>query len=525
MVARVYIRLSQLREGEEKLSPEIQLNAAKAKALASGWTLDEQSSLDNQDLNVSGYSVQGHDRPGLARHFRDLEAGLFNVLIVLALDRLGRNAADTLTLIKRIEDAGGIFVSCKEGIETGTSTGKLLTTILAGVAENESDNISSRIQANVDARAKAGKYHGGRLPFWIGRDSDGNFELIEPQASILRLAIERRLAGESVNTIAREINALGYRTKSGTPFERSYLAKFVSNSSWIDTMAGTAIVRRPGRKQQGRAKSRKEPITIPGLYPALIDEETANRLKLTISIPHKLKENRNRVTKNWLLNSILKCQCGSRMETHGRHTEKGYRRTYICQRHADNPTPEHGLSRVDAGLIERAVLAAIAHEFDLASASELEPIKLPNVRTEDVIRTAIENLMPLIERGGLTAEAAMKRLAELEDELNHIRLTNLNPPEIKPMEATMTIQEARQVIRDLEIEVSYPHYSPLIKIESGKPRACAKIKAERWNIDCLAPIYNQKWAGPRVIFKREGEHVYKETLTDDDELAQTILSK
>ena len=82
-------------------------------------------------------------------------------LIVSSLDRLGRRAIDLLQLMEMLEQKGVIVKSIREGIDYSTPVGKLVTQILASVAEMERNLISERTKAGL-AAAKAKGNLGGR---------------------------------------------------------------------------------------------------------------------------------------------------------------------------------------------------------------------------------------------------------------------------------------------------------------------------------------------------------------------------
>src|SRR6266436_4821161 len=76
------------------------------------------------------------DRPQLAKLMASLKAG--DVLLVTKLDRLGRSTRELLDLIERIGKAGAAFRSLGDPLwDTSSSQGRLLSTLLAAIAEFE----------------------------------------------------------------------------------------------------------------------------------------------------------------------------------------------------------------------------------------------------------------------------------------------------------------------------------------------------------------------------------------------------
>jgi DNA invertase Pin-like site-specific DNA recombinase len=83
------------------------------------------------------------DRPELARVIRGLEVG--DVLIVTRLDRLARSTRDLLNVLDAVAKQGAGFRSLKDAwADTTTPHGRLMLTVLGGLAEFERELIRSR---------------------------------------------------------------------------------------------------------------------------------------------------------------------------------------------------------------------------------------------------------------------------------------------------------------------------------------------------------------------------------------------
>jgi DNA invertase Pin-like site-specific DNA recombinase len=91
------------------------------------------------------------DRPELAKAIRRLEAG--DVLVVTRLDRLARSTRDLLNILDAVAKAGASFKSLADAwADTTTPHGKLLLTVLGGLAEFERELIRARTD---DGRKRA----------------------------------------------------------------------------------------------------------------------------------------------------------------------------------------------------------------------------------------------------------------------------------------------------------------------------------------------------------------------------------
>src|SRR5204862_8071528 len=137
-----------------------------------------------RDVHVSGAKT---DRAQLRRLLDQLEAG--DVLMVTRLDRLARSTRDLLNTLAAITDKGAGFKSLGDAwADTTTPHGRLMLTVLGGLAEFERELIKARTGEG-RARAKANGVHMGRPP--------------KLSAHQRREALERRAAGEALTDIAR----------------------------------------------------------------------------------------------------------------------------------------------------------------------------------------------------------------------------------------------------------------------------------------------------------------------------------
>ena len=127
------------------------------------------------------------DRPQLAKLMAALQPG--DVVLVTKLDRLGRSTRELLELIERIGKAGAAFRSLGDPLfDTTSSQGRLLSTLLAAIAEFERELIKERTGEG-RKRAQAAGVKFGRKP----KLSD--FQRKE--------ALKRRAAGETLAEIAK----------------------------------------------------------------------------------------------------------------------------------------------------------------------------------------------------------------------------------------------------------------------------------------------------------------------------------
>ena len=127
------------------------------------------------------------DRPELAKLLRRLDRG--DVLMVTRLDRLARSTRDLLNIIDVIAKAGAGFKSLGDTwADTTTPHGRLMLTVLGGLAEFERELILART-SDGRARAKTKGVKFGRPPSLTAHQRNEAIERLargEAQADIAR---------------------------------------------------------------------------------------------------------------------------------------------------------------------------------------------------------------------------------------------------------------------------------------------------------------------------------------------------
>ena len=99
------------------------------------------------------------ERPELTLCLGYLRAG--DVLVVWRLDRLGRSLRHLVETVNALAERGVAFASLHEGIDTTTSTGRLIFHIFAALAEFERELIAERAAVGRQAARARGRL-GGR---------------------------------------------------------------------------------------------------------------------------------------------------------------------------------------------------------------------------------------------------------------------------------------------------------------------------------------------------------------------------
>ena len=143
-------------------------------------TMDQTAGLEAQERElrdagcdklfveqVSSVDVRARDR--LAEALDYVRDG--DTLVVTKLDRLARSVAHLLEVLEALTAKGASLRILSMGIDTGTATGKLMLTLLGGVAEFERSIMLERQREGIAKAKAAGKYK-GRKPTAMAKGDD-----------------------------------------------------------------------------------------------------------------------------------------------------------------------------------------------------------------------------------------------------------------------------------------------------------------------------------------------------------------
>jgi len=165
-----------------------------------GWAIDE---------GVSG-ATSPFEREGLREWLTEERCVNYDILVGWKIDRFGRKTREFLQLVDWLHSRGKDIAVTDINIDTTTPGGKMIITILSALAEWERSMIADRVASTHQHLRKQGRLSSGKGPWWtkaVQKDTGYYLELIPDRVRWLREhVIEPRLAGESINRIAKSID-------------------------------------------------------------------------------------------------------------------------------------------------------------------------------------------------------------------------------------------------------------------------------------------------------------------------------
>jgi len=221
--ACIYARISSDPTGA-KLGVDRQIADCEELAARLGWPVAEVY----EDNDLSAWS--GKRRPEYRRMLEDLKHGTRDAVLVWKADRLHRLPRE-LEEFFEVVDAAGIVANLATvagDLDLSTPEGVLTTRIVGAVDSKESDDKSLRLKRKHVELAAAGKIAGGG-PRPFGYESD-RITVNPTEAAIVREMAKRVLAGDSLRSVAVDLNSRGVRTSQGNEWQSAGIKRVLMSA-------------------------------------------------------------------------------------------------------------------------------------------------------------------------------------------------------------------------------------------------------------------------------------------------------
>jgi DNA invertase Pin-like site-specific DNA recombinase len=311
-IAAIYVRLSQDREGAG-LAVARQEADCRLIAERRGYGPDHIRVYSDNDLSA----YNGKLRPAYRDMLRDIESGDVSLVVAWHGDRLHRSVKELVAFADLVQPRNVVVETARGGVmDFDSPTGRLVMLNLGVVARYESEHKAERHLSAEQELAKAGKAHGGRRPFGFEAD---RITIRSDEAALIREAVQRVLAGESVRAVAKDFDRRGVKTpdvvrngevtKPGQPWSISQLRKLLLSRR----IAGR-------REHLGKDVARAE-------WTAIISTEDSDRLRAVLVRPNLRGTGTGNRPTRYLLAGIAVCAlCGARLIARPANG----RRSYAC---------------------------------------------------------------------------------------------------------------------------------------------------------------------------------------------------
>ncbi|WP_280350320.1 recombinase family protein [Nocardia abscessus] len=405
------IRLSRLTD--ESTSPErqkelIQKWADSNDDIIIGWAVD---------MDVSR-SISPFDTPEFGRWLREPDLiEQWDIVAAWKLDRYGCGSIALNKLFAWVMEHGKALAAISDNIDLSTWVGRLIASVIAGVAEGELEAIRERTRGGRAKLLESGRWPGGQVPYgWSAVKTDKGWKLrLDPISSkVVRRIVDGVIAGSSIESIANRLNEEKLETPSeylGLNIDRKNPPKWLPSTIW-------GIIQ--SKYLMGHATHKDETVRDgegrPVLYAdPLLSRDEWDNLQRAIA-ERRLPGASTRTKKTSPLHAVVLCpDCEDPLfhKVYNRNYGKRLYRYYHCRDKA------HG-GQIDADIVETRLEESFLEE--LADEPVRERVYIPAQDHQAELSeamSAVDELTALLgtTKSDMLRRRLMEQLASLDERI------------------------------------------------------------------------------------------------------------
>jgi site-specific DNA recombinase len=430
----LYARISRVLEADDTEGVGRQLADGRAAVARRGGTVVAQ--LVDNDISASRFSTKA--RSNYRRLLDMIESGEVDGVWIWMEDRLHRQVIELAEFLKACEQAGVTKIASAGGeFDLADPDQRMLLYIKAAMAEAEVEKSSKRIRRQRLEAAERGERHaGGSREFGTvgaGRNVVSVAQAEREQA-LIREAVERFLAGDSLRGIVLDWYDRGLRTPTGKTFQNSTVRQMLLSPR----LAGYRVHHGklyPSAQNQallsaaGHAWSDYTPDDWPTLIPeqwlSIVPVEQWQAVREVLTDPARKAHLRGGAPR-YLLVGLVHCGlCGQRMfGMTRRNYGKEQPAAYVCKPYRELRNcggMRRAMAKVDE-LITEALFAAVeSPEWDrLAERPAADPTReLYEALARD--QGLLDRLEDKVAQELIRPETAKRNRAEIERRMEMAR--------------------------------------------------------------------------------------------------------
>ncbi len=270
----------------------------------------------------SGESL--YARPEMLRLLEDVEAGKFDGVLCMDLDRLSRGRmTDQGIILDAMKWSNTLIYTPDKVYDLNNDMDDQMAEFKTFLSRQEWRLIRNRMQRGLMRSIQEGCYV-ANAPYGYRKttlDRRPTLEIVEEEAAFVREIYQLYQSGIGCTSIARTINAKGARPRRGAAFNRTTVAAIIRNPTYTGKIVWNQK-KHIKKGSKGNAKHitvyqpRDQWLITDGLHPAIIDQETYNRCQ-EIMNERYIPPSNNGTIRSPLAGLVTCARCGRKMQRMG----------------------------------------------------------------------------------------------------------------------------------------------------------------------------------------------------------------
>lgn len=447
---------------------------------------------------VSGDTIA--ERPQVQQLLRDVGAGLWDGVLVMDVDRLGRgDSIDQGVIMQTFMYAGVLIVTPDKIYDPADDSDAEFFEIKLFFSRREYSMIKKRMQRGRLASALDGCYMGSRPVYGYERvklqgRKGWSLKVVPEKADVVRSVfdwyahgLDGQEAGAAV--IADRLNGMGLRTDLGNRFEASYIRHMLQNPAYIGKVQWnqrtTQYAIRDGRRVSSRPKN-TDAILADGQHEAIISPSLWHEVQVLFSTHAKRPNNKQSAIANPLAGLVVCSQCARHMQLKGDPRRRAGFLGCVTQR---CPTCSTSVDVVEAVILDglRAwVTAYEARDGQPSPEPAADVCAAARAQLTDQLSTLsaqASRLYDLLEQGVYDIATFRERRADLDTRIRDTRsaLAALDAPP-KPDPIGVILPQVRTVLGSYGLAATPAEKNALLRsvidhIDYAKTQRCYRNNA------------------------------------------------
>lgn len=281
------------------------------------------------DNGISG--TKANKRDEFQRLIADCEAGKIDIILTKSISRFARNTVDLLETVRHLKELGISVRFEKENIDSLSSDGEVMLTLLASFAQEEIISLSNNVKWGNRKRMEQGIPNGKFRVY--GYEWEGDQLVIVPEeAAIVKRIYQNFLDGKSRLETEREFEAEGIKTRAGCRWVDSNIKVILSNITYTGNMLlQKEYISDPINKHRRKNRGELPQYFVENTHEAIIDMETFQYVQDEMARRKKLGALANKSLNTCCFTGKIKCPYCGLSYMHERRTKNGnYQEYWIC---------------------------------------------------------------------------------------------------------------------------------------------------------------------------------------------------
>ena len=292
MKVAIYLRKSRQDEEAEKRGEHETLSRHRSTL----FKLAKEQNLNIVEVKeelISGESISY--RPKMLELLEEVKQGLYDAVLVMDIDRLGRgNMQDQGLILDTFKQSKTKIITPRKVYDLSNEFDEEYSEFEAFMARKELKLITRRMQRGRIKSVEEGKCISSNAPYGYKFEFEGKNRYLvidDEKANVVKIIFDMYLEGIGAYKISNYLNSLGYKSSTGRDWYEKGIRDIIKNKAYC----GYIVWNKVERKRNSSRKSPEKQIESLGLHEPIISEDIWNkaqemRTKRTISPVHDNKK-------------------------------------------------------------------------------------------------------------------------------------------------------------------------------------------------------------------------------------------